>query len=114
MCVGNTGTRGVLSPNAIGSAGGVNAGISAINNNFDYDFTSDEHIEQNTGILISNNSNIIIDNNDTVNNLSVNQTNTLEDENLVEKIQQSLEYSKNAKTENIAWVNRLQSKRIYY
>lgn len=80
---------------------------NAINNNFDYDFTSDDHIE-NTGILNSNNSNI--KENDTVN--SINQNHTLEDENLVKKIQQSLECFKKSKTENIAWVNRLQSK--YY
>lgn len=84
---------------------------NAINNNYDYDFTSDDHIE-NTGILNSNNSNI--KENDTV-NYSINQTNTLEDENLVKKIQQSLECIKNSKTENqnIAWVNRLQSKYLF-
>jgi hypothetical protein len=102
----------ILTPNPIG----VNHPGSAINNNFDYDFTSDDHIEQNTGILNSNsncsNANIK-ENNDTVNQ-SDNQTNTLEDENLVQKIQQSLENFKKAKTENIAWVNRLQSKRIYF
>lgn len=107
MCSVVAGAR-VLTPNAIGSA---------INSNFDYDFTSDDHIEQNTGILNNSNNSNIKDNNDTiVNNLSVNQTNTLEDEKLVEKIQQSLENFKKieAKTENIAWVNRLQSKRNYF
>jgi hypothetical protein len=108
------GSGRVLTSNPIGV--GVNHPGSAINNNFDYDFTSDDHIEQNTGILNSNsncsNANIK-DNNDTVNQ-SDNQTNTLEDENLVQKIQQSLEIFKKAKTENIAWVNRLQSKRIYF
>lgn len=84
------------------------AANNAINNNFDYDFTSDDHIE-NTGILNSNNSNI--KENDTVNSIN-NQNHTLEDENLVKKIQQSLECFKKTKTENIAWVNRLQSK--YY
>lgn len=112
--VGGSG-RGILSPNAIGVGVNHHPG-SAINNNFDYDFTSDDHIEQNTGILNSNSNCSIAnikDNNDTVNQ-SDNQTNTLEDENLVQKIQQSLENFKKAKTENIAWVNRLQSKRIYF
>ncbi|XP_070491354.1 double-stranded RNA-specific editase Adar isoform X1 [Chironomus tepperi] len=79
---------------------------NALNNNYDYDFTSDDHIE-NTGILNSNNSNIKKDN-DTVNSINNNQNHTLEDENLVKKIQQSLECFKKSKTENIAWVNRLQ------
>lgn len=104
MC-GSSSAR-VITPNVIG--GGVNPS-SVVTNNFDYDFTSDDHIEQNTGILNSNNSNI------KVNNDTVNQTNTLEDENLVQKIQLNLENFKKAKTENIAWVNRLQSKmRIYF
>lgn len=91
---------------------------NALNNNYDYDFTSDDHIE-NTGILNSNNSNIKKDN-DTVNsiinnnNYNNNQNHTLEDENLVKKIQQSLECFKKSKTENIAWVNRLQSKYFIY
>lgn len=83
---------------------------NALNNNYDYDFTSDDHIE-NTGILNSNNSNIKNEN-DTV-NYSINQNHTLEDENLVKKIQQSLECFKKSKTENIAWVNRLQSKYLF-
>lgn len=87
---------------------------NALNNNYDYDFTSDDHIE-NTGILNSNNSNIKKDN-DTVNSINnnQNQNHTLEDENLVKKIQQSLECFKKSKTENIAWVNRLQSKYFIY
>ncbi|KAL7030626.1 hypothetical protein ACKWTF_006732 [Chironomus riparius] len=83
---------------------------NALNNNYDYDFTSDDHIE-NTGILNSNNSNIKKDNdtvNSIINNNNNNQNHTLEDENLVKKIQQSLECFKKSKTENIAWVNRLQ------
>jgi hypothetical protein len=104
------GASRALSPNA---SGGVTPG-SALNNNYDYDFTSDDHIEeQNIGILNSNNSNIK-DNNDTVNQSVKNETNTLEDENLVQKIQQSLEIFKKAKTENIAWVTRLQSKKIFF
>lgn len=103
------GASRALSPNAIAVPPG-----SALNNNYDYDFTSDDHIEdQNIGILNSKNSNIK-DNNDTVNQSVNNQTNTLEDENLVQKIQQSLENFKKAKTENIAWVTRLQSKKIFF
>lgn len=102
-----------LSPNASAVAN-LTTG-SALNNNYDYDFTSDDHIEeQNIGILNSNNSNIRENNNDTVNQSVNNQTNTLEDENLVQKIQQSLENFKKAKTENIAWVTRLQSKKIFF
>lgn len=73
------------------------------------DFTSDEHIE-NTGILNSNSINI----SDTLHHSNIiknNQINTLEEENLVMKIQQSLEVLKsNTENENIAWLNRLQSK----
>lgn len=106
------GASRALSPNANAVTSG-----SGLNSNYDYDFTSDDHIEeeQNIGILNnSNNSNIQVKN-DTVNQ-SVNnsQTNTLEDENLVQKIQQSLENFKKAKTENIAWVTRLQSKKISF
>lgn len=101
------------------AVGGASRALSspkvALNNNYDYDFTSDDHIEEaNIGILNSNSSNIK-DNNDTVNqSVNNNQTNTLEDENLVQKIQQSLEIFKKAKTENIAWVTRLQSKKTLY
>lgn len=103
------GASRALSPNTSAVTPG-----SALNNNYDYDFTSDDHIDdQNIGILNSNNSNIK-DNNDTVNQSVNNQTNTLEDENLVQKIQQSLENFKKAKTENIAWVTRLQSKKIFF
>lgn len=107
------GANRALSPNA-SLVGSLTPG-SALNNNYDYDFTSDDHIEEqsNIGILNSNNSNIK-EKNDTVNQSVKNQTNTLEDENLVQKIQQSLEIFKKAKTENIAWVTRLQSKKIFF
>lgn len=106
-------------------AAGISSLASSLNNlnNNNYDFTSDEHIDNTTGsgILISSN---VINNSSNIDNtisnqLNQNQTNhrttptttTLEDENLVKKIQQSLECLK-SKTENqnIAWVNRLQSK----
>jgi hypothetical protein len=102
-------TPRVMSSNSstgVAGSGGSIAPNNALNNNYDYDFTSDDHIENN-GILISNNSNI--KENDTVNS----NNHTLEDENLVKKIQQSLECIKNSKTENIAWVNRLQSKYLF-
>lgn len=76
--------------------------------NQNLDFTSDEHIE-NTGILNSNCINI--SNTLHHSNIKNNQINTLEEENLVMKIQQSLEVLKsNTENENIAWLNRLQSK----
>jgi hypothetical protein len=101
------GVIGMMCGRVVAAANNTN---NALNNNYDYDFTSDDHIE-NTGILNSNNSNIKKDN-DTVNSINNNnnQNHTLEDENLVKKIQQSLECFKKSKTENIAWVNRLQSK----
>jgi hypothetical protein len=98
---GSSGAVGSVTGSNGSSVGSAN---NALNNNYDYDFTSDDHIE-NTGILNSNNSNI--KENDTVN--SINQNHTLEDENLVKKIQQSLECSKKTKTENHAWLSRLQS-----
>lgn len=116
ICGSGGNANRALSPNTglVGVVGGSLTTGSALNNNYDYDFTSDDHIEeQNIGILNSNNSNIK-ENNDTVNQSVNNQTNTLEDENLVQKIQQSLEIFKKAKTENIAWVTRLQSKKIFF
>lgn len=88
-----------------------NATHSVIGGNLNLDFTSDEHIE-NTGILNSNCINI----SETLHhsNIKNNQINTLEEENLVMKIQQSLEVLKsNTENENIAWLNRLQSKYFY-
>lgn len=100
-------TGRVTTPNTASSVN--NNSTSNNNNNYDFDFTSDDHIE-NTGILNSNNSNI--KENDTV-NLKINQNHTLEDENLVKKIQQTLECFKKSKTENqnmnLAWLSRLQS-----
>lgn len=79
------------------------------------DFTSDEHIE-NTGILNSNNISIT----DTLHHSNIiknNQINTLEEENLVEKIRQSLEvlksntqFSFSHQESESAWLTRLQSK----
>lgn len=96
--------NGVIGINTRLSSNSLSGISSNLNNNLD--FTSDEHIE-NTGILSSNSIKI----NDTVSN-SIN--NTLEDENLVKKIQQSLECLKsNTENQNIAWVNRLQSKYLF-
>lgn len=100
--------NGVIGINSRLSSNSLSGISSNLNNNLD--FTSDEHIE-NTGILSSNSNKIIID---TVSNSINNQTNTLEDENLVKKIQQSLECLKsNTENQNIAWVNRLQSKYLF-
>lgn len=99
--------NGVIGINSRLSSNSLSGISSNLNNNLD--FTSDEHIE-NTGILSSNSIKII----DTVSNSINNQTNTLEDENLVKKIQQSLECLKsNTENQNIAWVNRLQSKYLF-
>lgn len=100
--------NGVIGINSRLSSNSLSGISSNLNNNLD--FTSDEHIE-NTGILSSNSIKII----DTVSNSINNQTNTLEDENLVKKIQQSLECLKsNTENQNIAWVNRLQSKYLFW
>lgn len=102
--------NGVIGINSRLSSSNSLSGISSnLNNNLD--FTSDEHIENTgTGILSSNSIKL----NDTVSNSKNNQTNTLEDENLVKKIQQSLECLKsNTENQNIAWVNRLQSKYLF-
>lgn len=100
--------NGVIGINSRLTSNSLSGISSNLNNNLD--FTSDEHIE-NTGILSSN----CIKINDTVSNsIRNNQTNTLEDENLVKKIQQSLECLKsNTENQNIAWVNRLQSKYLF-
>jgi hypothetical protein len=93
------------------SSNSIHSGIGG-NLNHNLDFTSDEHIE-NTGILNSN----CIKISDTLHNsiLKNNQTNTLEEENLVKKIQQSLEILKsNTENQNIAWLNRLQSKYLFF
>jgi hypothetical protein len=101
--------NGVIGINNRLSSNSLSGISSNLNNNLD--FTSDEHIE-NTGIVLSSNS--INSINDTVSNSINNQTNTLEDENLVKKIQQSLECLKsNTENQNIAWVNRLQSKYLF-
>jgi hypothetical protein len=94
------------------SSNSIHSGIGG-NLNHNLDFTSDEHIE-NTGIL---NSNCIKISDTTLHNsiLKNNQTNTLEEENLVKKIQQSLEILKsNTENQNIAWLNRLQSKYLFF
>lgn len=91
-------TNGVIGINTRLSSSSL-PGISS-NLNSNLDFTSDEHIE-NTGISSSHSIRIY----DTVRN-SIH--NTLEEEKLVENIQQIFKF--NTENQNIAWVNRLQSK----
>lgn len=86
------------------------ANSNNLNNNLSVDFTSDDHIE-NTGILLNNLHSNINNNNDTMSNSS--NSNTLEDENLINKIQQSLECFKTNTDINHALINRLQSKYYY-
>lgn len=103
--------KNVMGINNYLSSNSIHSGIGG-NLNHNLDFTSDEHIE-NTGILNSN----CIKISDTLHNsiLKNNQTNTLEEENLVKKIQQSLEILKsNTENQNIAWLNRLQSKYLFF
>ena len=98
----------------------ANSNNSNLNNN-NYDFTSDMFEDNTTGILLNSNNidnSCNIDNTKTIksNQLLLNSinTNTLEDDNLVKKIQQTLECLKSDTDQNSnsnhAWVNRLQSK----